>query len=77
MEPWRFHPDNAPYHRLAATYSVSSIPPAWLAQLQLGLTGCLVVASDGAAHGHLLGDTANFMSTRTQAGTETVTAVAG
>jgi methyltransferase of ATP-grasp peptide maturase system len=79
------YPDNAPYDRLIATYSVSRIPPAWLAQLRaggvivtslhrelgVGLMVRLVAASDGAAHGHLLGDSAYFMPTRTEGGTET------
>lgn len=79
------YPDNAPYDRLIATYSVSSIPPEWLTQLRpggvivtslyrelgVGLLVRLIVDSDGAAHGHLLGDSAYFMPTRTETGTKT------
>jgi protein-L-isoaspartate(D-aspartate) O-methyltransferase len=79
------YPDNAPYDRLIATYSVSSIPPTWLAQLRpggvivtslyrklgVGLLVRLVAASDGTAHGHLLSDSVYFMPTRIEVGTET------
>lgn len=73
------------YDRLVATYSVTSVPPAWLAQvrpggvivtslyggLDVGLMVKLVVDDDGSAHGHVLADHACFMPTRTHPRTAT------
>jgi protein-L-isoaspartate(D-aspartate) O-methyltransferase len=73
------HPPNAPYDRILATCSVTSIPPAWIAQTRPGgiivtpwriplLNGLLlrlVVGDDGTATGTFV-HTAMFMPLRSQ-----------
>ncbi|MGH3947644.1 MAG: ATP-grasp peptide maturase system methyltransferase [Pseudonocardiaceae bacterium] len=72
------HADGAPYHRLIATCSVATVPPAWLHQVQPGgviltnlyrqlVGGSLVrltVHDNGTASGHLLDDAGGFMPLR-------------
>lgn len=75
----RGYETDAPYDQLIATYSVLTIPAAWLDQvrpggviitslyrdLDVGLMARLIVNGDGTAHGRLLPDSAYFMPTRT------------
>jgi methyltransferase of ATP-grasp peptide maturase system len=82
-------PARAPYDRLIATYSVTAIPPAWLAQLRpggllvtslyrdlnAGLLVRLTVTDRGTGVGRLLDDSAYFMPTRSQPSTNTAALV--